>query len=1225
MSQVEIRKAIARTGTIIKEVVISRGVQDVEAYRVRYIFNNEFKYVTITAKTYDNILVQNRATEQKSAIKGRYVQLEILPITVQETKDASFFVESTTPIATAFLAKQIKTLNGIRSNMTIMVLFESIEYTGSKASSNKSEITFMAKNQALTHESDIKLYLESSIAEINIRMQEFEGKGSGVKMGVITKLLYDVVAYKPIIGSSYFQTPRFLESKGIINMKNEDQECFKWCILRAIHPTPVHPERIDKKLKAKADSLKFTDISFPMKICNISKFEMLNNISINVLQYEPKFNSQTNKMDHEILPLYRTKCGVKSTHVNLLLISKDLNSHYVLIKDMSRLLAHLSNNNEARYFCFNCLHGCSSQAILDRHIEDGCHDSAPAKLKLPEEEKAHIKFKNYKNKLMVPFVIYADFECLTTQIQGCPTDSEESYTNKYQKHEPCGYSYKVVSAYEQFTKPLKLYRGDDTAQKFLEALIKEQNSIIKKIKKSKYIDISNMIITDAQMKEYACATHCHVCEKVLGKDKVCDHDHITGLYRGAAHNACNINYSYKNVFIPVILHNLKGYDSHLIIQALNKQYNNIKCIPNNTEKYISFSIGKLRFIDSFAFLASGLDKLVCNLAAQGDKTVFKHMLSEFSTSSEDQLKLLLKKGTYPYDYMNSFDRFNETNLPDKADFFSILTNSNISDQEYEHAKNVWNSFKCDTLGKYHDLYLKTDVLLLADVFENFRMISQANYKLDPCHYLTLPGFAWDAMLYKTDVKMSVFNNTQLDMHLFTEKGLRGGICLISNRYARANNKYISSYNPDEKSSYIMYLDANNLYGYAMIQSLPIDDFKWADPSIFTADYITNISDDSDTGCLLEVDLEYPKEIHDLHNDYPCAPESLAVTDNMLSEYSKQLKSKLSLGTSNIKKLVPNLNNKSKYVLHYRNLKLYISLGLVLKKVYRVLQFRQEAWLKPYIDFNTTKRAASKNDFEKEFFKLMNNSVFGKTMENVKGRINFELVTDEKRLEKLTAKPRYKKTKRFNDDLVGVELNKSAITLNKPIIVGACVLDMSKVLMYDFHYNTMKKTYGNKCKLLFTDTDSLTYHIETEDIYNDMSNNKHDYDFSDYPKEHMLYNCNNKKVIGKMKDETNGVPIVEFVGLKPKMYSVKTEFTESKKAKGVSRHVVKNDIKHSDYYNCLMNDSIKMTTMNTIRSYDHHIYSINVNKRGLSSYDDKSYHLNNLTCLRHGHYKINEMQ
>ena len=353
-----------------------------------------------------------------------------------------------------------------------------------------------------------------------------------------------------------------------------------------------------------------------------------------------------------------------------------------------------------------------------------------------------------------------------------------------------------------------------------------------------------------------------------------------------------------------------------------------------------------------------------------------------------ELDLMSQKGVYPYDFMDSFDKFNEK-LPPKEEFYSILNDEDITDDQYKHAQNVWNTFNLKNMGEYHDLYLKSDILLLADVFENFRNTYLQYYKLDPCHYFTSPGLSWDAMLKMTDIKLELM--TDIDMFQFIEKGMHGGTSYITNRYGKANNKYMKTYDEKAPSKYIMYLDANNLYGWAMSQYLPTGGFKWMTEKQVDNIDLAKYKEDSNKGLILEVDLAYPEELHHLHNDYPLAPEKVKVTENMLSGYCKNIAKKYKISTGLVHKLIPTLSNKEKYVLHYRNLQLYTDLGLKITKVHRALEFNQSEWLKQYIDFNTEKRTNAKNAFEKDFFKLMNNSVFGKTMENIRKRVDVRLV------------------------------------------------------------------------------------------------------------------------------------------------------------------------------------------------------------------------------------------
>ncbi|GFX54401.1 uncharacterized protein TNCV_3825001 [Trichonephila clavipes] len=369
------------------------------------------------------------------------------------------------------------------------------------------------------------------------------------------------------------------------------------------------------------------------------------------------------------------------------------------------------------------------------------------------------------------------------------------------------------------------------------------------------------------------------------------------------------------------------------------------------------------------------------------------------------------------------------------------------------------------------------------------------YKLDPCWYFTTPALSWDAMLLHTKVAIELF--TDYDMLLFIEKGVRGGISQCCNRYAIANNRYMSNFNPDDEIKYLMYLDANNLYGYAMSKYLPLKDFVWSDNDL-TEQAILNLSDESDVGYILKVDLEYPSDLHDKHSSgFPLAPE------NKPPPNCKE------------PRLLTTLEPKTKYVLHYSNLKLYLKLGLVLKKIHRVLKFFQSPWLKNYIDYNTKLRTKSVNDFQKDYYKLMNNSIFGKTMENVRRRVDIRLCSTEEQARKLIAKSNFNRRTIFSENLMAVHLKKTQIKFFKPIQVGMVILDISKVLMYSFHYEYMKHRYDSKVRLMYTDTDSFIYEIKTDDFYSDMKEDINLYDTSDYD-ENNIYNLPlvNKKSSGK---------------------------------------------------------------------------------------------------------------
>ncbi|CAH1101833.1 unnamed protein product [Psylliodes chrysocephalus] len=407
-------------------------------------------------------------------------------------------------------------------------------------------------------------------------------------------------------------------------------------------------------------------------------------------------------------------------------------------------------------------------------------------------------------------------------------------------------------------------------------------------------------------------------------------------------------------------------------------------------------------------------------------------------------------------------RLKDTSLPSIKHFYNKLNDEIISDEKYAHAQKVWSTFEIQNLGDYSDLYLKTDVLLLADIFEQFRKKCHHTYGLDPAWYYTMPGYTWDCMLKYTKCKLQLLKD--MDMIMFIEKAIRDGISVCSNRFSEANNKYKTNYDPSLSSKYLMYLDVNNLYGWAMCEPLPYDGFRWVD-DITNFDPMT-IPDDSEDGYILQVDLEYPRKLHDLHKDFPFA-----------AEHRKPPGSKLN-------KLMTTLHDKSGYTIHYRNLKQALANGLVLKKIHKILTFKQSTWLKPYIELNTQLRAAATNDFEKNLYKLANNAVFGKTMENIRKHRVVKLVNSwngRYGAKNLISSFRFHSRTIFDDDLVAIELKKTQIIFNKPLYVGMAILDLSKLCMYDFHYKHMLPKLGvEKCKLMYMDTDSFIYELQCDD-------------------------------------------------------------------------------------------------------------------------------------------------
>ena len=438
--------------------------------------------------------------------------------------------------------------------------------------------------------------------------------------------------------------------------------------------------------------------------------------------------------------------------------------------------------------------------------------------------------------------------------------------------------------------------------------------------------------------------------------------------------------------------------------------------------------------------------------------------------------------------MTSWERFNQT-LPDKKGSYSELNIEDITDKGYEHAQKVWDVFKIKSLGEYHDLYVQSDTLLLADVLKNFRDKCIEIYELDPAHFLSTPGLTWQAYLKKTGVELELL--TDIDMLLMVEKGIRGGICQATHRYAKANNKYMNNYDKSIESSYVMFLEAKNLYGWAMSQKLLMTGFNLAEKlSRFNERFMRSYNENSDRRYFFEIDVEYPKNLFNSHKDL-----------------------------QKVEKIVCSIEVKEKYVVHTGALKQALNQGLVLKRVRGVIQCNQRAWLKPFIDMNTKLRNGAKNEFEKDFFKLMNNFVFRKTMKNVRKHRDIKLVTTNENRNKLVSEPNYQTIKHFLENLLAIEMKRTKVKMNKPIYLGMSILDINKTLCMNFGLTILNQNMETE-KLCYMDTDSFVIHIFTEDFFEDIFDDvKRWFDTSEYDendKRSLPIGMNKTSVFSKMK-------------------------------------------------------------------------------------------------------------
>ena len=707
--------------------------------------------------------------------------------------------------------------------------------------------------------------------------------------------------------------------------------------------------------------------------------------------------------------------------------------------------------------------------------------------------------------------------------------------------------------------------------------------------------IKDIIMTQEDEENYKNINICRFCEKEIIFDKVRDHCHLTGKYRGPAHNTCNLNVTQKQSnFIPFIFHNFSNYDCHMFFKKLVDKKNDkviFDIIPKTNEEYISVTYGCIRFVDSYRFLSSGLDSLVKNL----DEDDFKILKKEFP----DKWQYLNKKLAYPYEYFNSIDDYKKSvhNLK-KEDFFSKLKNGYPDIGEIRRTKEIIEIFNIKNGKELTELYLKSDVILLADVFEKFIKISIEEYGINPLYCVSLPGYTWQCGLKYTEINLQTLQDK--DMILLLENNIRGGISSVM------GDRYIKS--DDNKK--ILYIDANNLYGHSMSEPLPYDEIKFDNE--VKLEKILNTPDDNDIGYLIEVDLKYPDNIKKKTKNLPFAPVNKKINPDNFSDYMKEIKPDTYIQTS---KLICDWSYKKNYLVHYRMLKFYIRHGMEVVKIHNIISFKQGRWLEKYISFNTQKRNKAKNDFEKDFFKLLNNAFYGKTMENVRNRLKIKFIKKDdyseiiKQQSKLTFDGIHKSYENFDS----YTFKQNEVLMDKPIYLGFAVLELSKLHMYETYYDKLQPYFRQEnIQLHYIDTDAFVLSLKTQGIIKDLKNLEDIFDFSNLDKTHELFSNKNKKVIGKFKIETpKNIWIDEFVCLRSKMYAFKCGDDSKNKLKGISKSQSKN-IKFEEYYKCLFGKEYQRECKDyIIRSINHEMVLQEVKKSTLSIFDDKRCYINNI--------------
>ena len=1086
-----------------------------------------------------------------------------------------------------------------------------------------------------------------------------------------------VLDYSPISAGSYIPTPTYVANKhAVINIKTIDSNmCFALCIIAGLTKLYQTMTRAwyenPRAYESRLHMINWTCVQYPVSIDQIPKF-MANNPSISVNVYAldegfdfniPGLEGEEDEEDNEeerllmyalarmdddsepddpvVYPVFVTN-EIRQHHFDLLLLTDENTVHYTLLRQsdthfqlgLSRLLG--KRNCHARYFCFFCLQPCLSAEKHARHMEV-CGSFGLRTIVFPK--RSSWSFNSWEKTMPVSYYIAADFESVLEKVerQACPhIETCMRYKCEYNhsqnttwitKHLCCSYAFVLKGPGDRVIHS-EAWVGPNANVKFLQRLIEVTEPIFQILRYTSEPPRGPLPPFTGQ---------CCICsESLVISESVMHHDHFMqgNNILGWAHKKCNSK-ARRPAFIPVLFHGFEGYDSSYILQAATDDlFKSVEGLIKSTEKILSLTCvthndNVFHFLDFFKFLPYSLS----NLAKEADAAVFSGTRVIFSRLPGD-VSLLHGKLPYPYCYFDSFSRFDETVLPPRTAFKSDLNSREISEADYEHVQRVYESFQCRNLADLTIIYNLLDAALLCDLVTKFKNDIFQAHGLEPLWWPSLPGVAYAAAFKRSNVQVDYVKD--MDLFYAFKLGIRGGITTVNTRYARANHRFLGPglYDPNLPVQHIQLWDANNLYGYAVSQKMPVGDFRWVTQDwkslqlTEVEERIKNLDADADTGYLFSVDLIYPEHLHKKHEDLPLAPHKYRVKYEDLSPYSQQLASELGYSINSelsTDRLITDFRPRKNYIVHYVALKLYVELGLRITRVNFVVSFHQEAFLKNYIDYCIEKRRQATSPLEITQHKLMANILTGKLFEDLFKWNTARFVVNEQQLRRVINKPNLKNVIKVSESsMLIMVMHRTRVYLNRPLFCGQALLDISKGVMYNFMFNCIKNLYPLNSKLILMDTDSFCFVIVGENVYQDcLRNEKYWFDLSGYSTDrnnllYFMHSDRNKRKPGYFKDEYSISPIYEVCALKCKMYSIRTASQMLvKKLKGIVSTAVEEQLDFEDFLSCARNRLARDCEVTLIRKFHQQLYTTRLWKRGLSPLEVKRYWFNADSSVPYG--------
>jgi len=1116
----------------------------------------------------------------------------------------------------------------------------------------------------LRHENFIEDIIHFILGFVLKQLEYYNSNGSGYRVASIQNAIVSIGQYKPIRPRGYIPTPESLKRRrGLLNIRGQDGLCFQYCVtanffMDEVEKVSTNKRRLDKQITTGRvhnqavkraqelginyeqyfDTFDWSDLTFPIALDDIDIFEENNKISVNVLT-----NDGVNSI------IIRQTILSSDKHVDLLLIEDNDDSHFVLIHDRSAFEGQSGKNRH--HYCTFCQKRFKSKLVVTQHKKT-CYNLNQGIMTFPKDK--FYTFKNYEMTLKFPFCLYYDWEVFIKPLDTEPRSSTSySFTKKSSILEPSGYSYALVGP-NNFLKA-GVYDGPDPVDSFIKTALDLAVFVEDYLKKNSM----GMNPTPEERLIHRQATECLMCRRPFTKKryKVMHHCHVTGKVIGALDNVCNLRIKLKKL-LPTVCHNATNFDHAIVLRGFKKgTVKSVLVIPKNSEKFLGFIVNhRLKFLDSCQFLLHSLAKLTEDLKKSGlhkFKYTKEYFQNEYQKDEETIDRLLLSKQVYPYDYMTGPDVYNDTQLPSQDQFYDGLNDKHLSDSDYKHAQNVWNEFNCKILRDYTRLYSISDSLLLADIFESFRDTAFENQGLDPLYVWSAPGFTWQCAMKASKFPLEYIKD--FEMLEMIDQGIRGGPTFVTQRICTANNEDLGKecpFDPTKPRKRLLFSDLNSLYANCMLNRLPIGDFKMLTTEEIKKLEIMKLDPDDEVSYIFEVDLEYPITLHDSHDDLPLAVEKRRVDFEEISPTQRKL---IKLYKDVVRKplgcekLLMTLNPKPNYICYLKTLQFYVGKGLIITNVHRAFRFKQDFIFRDYIKSNIDKRKATTSELVSELLKLLNNSLYGKTLQDSKNFVDVVFSLSRAETVKLLAKPNLKSFMPLNDEITVCQMSRTSITCNSFTYLGFVVLELAKLKLYEGYYDGIKSVFGARSRCIAGDTDSLLCIIDDPDntYLSDMKRLSHWYDYSNLNVDHPLYSIENKGISGLWKIVVEG--IVEVAAISSKMYSLLRveDIREAKehaekiakklhpanetrakkkelmrKGKGIGRGVLEK-LKHQHYVNTILEyNKIFMFRMNSIRMDRTQLYRVLIRKIGFHALDTKRFILKGgIDTLAFGNYKI----